>query len=44
MSTESIALHGDLFDTVSLLDALIAKRPAMATAPVPEALDRKSVV
>lgn len=38
VSTESIALHGDLFDTVSLLDALVAKRPAMATAPVPEAL------
>jgi formylmethanofuran dehydrogenase subunit B len=38
VTVETIALHGDLFDTVSLLDALVAKRPAMANAEVPEAL------
>lgn len=38
VTVEAIALHGDLFDTVSLLDALVAKRPAMAAAQVPAAL------
>lgn len=38
VGTEAIALHGDLFDTVSLLDALVARRPAMAVAAVPAAL------
>lgn len=36
VTVESIALHGDLFDTVSLLDALVGRRPALAR--VPEAL------
>jgi formylmethanofuran dehydrogenase subunit B len=34
VTVETIGLQGDLFDTVSMLDALIAKRPAMASAPV----------
>ncbi len=38
VTVETIALQGDLFDTVSLLDALIAKRPAMANAPAPAPL------
>lgn len=38
VTTETVALHGDLFDTVSLLDALIARRPAMAGAKLPAAL------
>ncbi|MFT3956165.1 MAG: formylmethanofuran dehydrogenase [Piscinibacter sp.] len=38
VTTETLPLHGDLFDTVSLLDALVARRPAMATAAVPAAL------
>lgn len=35
ITSEVIALHGDLFDTVSLLDALVARRPAVANAAVP---------
>lgn len=41
ITTEVIALQGDLFDTVSLLDALVARRPAVANASqetVPAAL------
>ena len=38
VTVETIALQGDLFDTVSLLDALVATRPAVATAQLPEAL------
>ncbi len=38
VTVETIGLQGDLFDTVSLLDALIAKRPALANAPVPAPL------
>ncbi len=38
VSVEVLPLHGDLFDTVSLLDALVAARPAMASAEVPEGL------
>ncbi len=38
VSTETIALQDDLFDTASLLDALVARRPAMASASVPAAL------
>lgn len=38
ITTETIALQGDLFDTAALLDALVARRPAMAAAPVPPAL------
>lgn len=38
VSTEVIPLHGDLFDTISLLDALVARRPALANAAVPAAL------
>ncbi len=35
VSTEAIPVHGDLFDTVALLDALVARRPAVANAAVP---------
>lgn len=38
VSVEVLPLHGDLFDTVSLLDALVARRPAMAVAAVPPGL------
>lgn len=38
VSVELLPLHGDLFDTVSLLDALVAQRPAMASASAPEGL------
>ena len=38
VSVEVLPLHGDLFDTVSLLDALVAQRPAMASAALPEGL------
>ncbi|WP_341886714.1 formylmethanofuran dehydrogenase [Variovorax sp. YR752] len=38
VSTEAIPLHGDLFDTVALLDALVARRPAVANLAVPAAL------
>ncbi|MGD9835914.1 MAG: formylmethanofuran dehydrogenase [Piscinibacter sp.] len=38
VSVEVLPLCGDLFDTVSLLDALVAGRPAMAGASVPEGL------
>ncbi len=38
VSVEVLPLHGDLFDTVSLLDALVAGRPAMAGASVPDGL------
>jgi formylmethanofuran dehydrogenase subunit B len=38
VTTESLVLHGDLFDTVSLLDALVSRRPAMAAAAVPPGL------
>ncbi|MFT3666127.1 formylmethanofuran dehydrogenase [Piscinibacter sp.] len=38
VTVESIALQGDLFDTVSLLDALVAQRPAMASANLAEPL------
>ena len=38
VSTEVLRLQGDLFDTVSLLDALVARRPAMAGATLPAGL------
>lgn len=38
VTVEVLPLHGDLFDTVSLLDALVAQRPAMAGATVPQGL------
>jgi formylmethanofuran dehydrogenase subunit B len=38
VTAETIPLHGDLFDSVSLLDALVANRPATARPDVPEAL------
>jgi len=38
VTVEVLPLHGDLFDTVSLLDALVAGRPAMAGASVPDGL------
>lgn len=38
VSVEVLPLHGDLFDTVSLLDALVTQRPAMAAAAVPPGL------
>lgn len=38
VTVEAIALHGDLFDTLALLDALVSKRPAMVSASLPEPL------
>lgn len=38
VTTESVPLQGDLFDTVSLLDALVSRRPALAGAALPAAL------
>jgi formylmethanofuran dehydrogenase subunit B len=38
VSVEVLPLHGDLFDSVALLDALVAARPAMAVADVPQGL------
>ncbi len=38
VTVEVLPLHGDLFDTVSLLDALVAQRPAMGGAAVPQGL------
>lgn len=38
VSIEALPLHGDLFDSVALLDALVAARPAMAGAEVPQGL------
>lgn len=38
VTTESVPLHGDLFDSVALLDALVARRPAVAGASLPASL------
>ncbi|WP_298830827.1 formylmethanofuran dehydrogenase [uncultured Piscinibacter sp.] len=37
VSVETLAVQGDLFDSVALLDALVARRPGMTGAAVPEA-------